>query len=211
MKKIVIISFWIMAFSAFSQQSRNAFLFKDLQPATVHFSNGQTSKEKVNFNMVDNQVYFLDKNDSQVKVINQTILIDSINTEQRTFLYDAKNGIREIVSHTPLIYVQYIPKQKIGASQAAYGGTSETSSVSTYSQFRTDGVKILQDLNFDITKYETMFWIINQGKEKKFSGLKELIKIFPNKGQALKEYNSEKHINFKNIAEVVAACEFASK
>jgi hypothetical protein len=202
---------WILAISAIGQGNRNSFLFKKYQPAKVYLTNGLYTEEQVNFNLLENQLYFVDKRDGQMKIIDKSILVDSIRVGARKFLFDPKNGVREQISNNPLVYVRYNSKKKMKGVPAGYGGTSETAKVTSYSELRSDGTEILKDLEFVVIEIDPIYWVVKDGKEKKFIDVETFIKIYPGKKDKLDQYNKDKHVNFKNTADVVALCLYAQK
>ncbi len=208
---VLVFVLWMLAFSAIGHGDSNGFLFKEYQLANVYLPNGQYTEEQVNFNLLENQLYFVDKRDGRMKIIDKSILVDSVRIGARKFLLDAKNGVREEISKNPLVYVRYNPRKKMRASQAGYGGTSETAKVTSYSMLRTDGTEILKDLEFVVTEIDPVYWVVKDGKEKKFKDVETFIKIYPEKKDKLEQYYKEKNMDFKNTCDVVVLCAYAQE
>lgn len=207
-KNSIVFLLWGLAALAMAQGARNSFLFKQYQSAKVFLASGSYTQEKINFNLVENQLYFQDKRDGMAKIIDKSIVVDSILIGTRKFLFAAKNGLREVVCKKPTICIKYKAKKRTKASEAAYGGTSETSKVTTYSQLRTDGTQILKESEFIVTEIDPVYWIEKDGKEREFTDLKSLAKIYPDKKEMLTRYDQDRKVNFKNIEEVIAICQY---
>lgn len=207
-KNSVVFLLWGLAILAMAQGARNSFLFKEYQPAKVFLASGSYTEEKINFNLIENQLYFLDKRDGLAKIIDRSIVVDSIVIGSRKFLFAAKSGLREVVCKNPLLCLKYNPQKRVKASVAGYGGTSETAKVTSYSQLRNDGTEILKESEFVITEIDPVYWITKDGKEREFTDLKSLIKIYPDKKDILNQHDQKKNINFKNVEDVVALCKY---
>jgi hypothetical protein len=201
----------MFAISCFGQENKSSFLFREYLPSIVYLSNGKYTEERINFNLLDDQLYFIDKGDGQVRIINKLIAIDSIKIGARKFLLDNKNGVRELVCMNPVVYVKYKPRRRIKPSTAGFGGTSETSSVTSYSQLRSDGTQILKNPEFVVTEIDPIYWVVRGGEEKKFSDIESLIKIYPERKDKVEQYNKDKNVNMKNIADVTALCHYAQQ
>lgn len=191
-----------------AQDTRSNYLFKSYQPAVVYLGTGQYTRETINFNLLDNKLYFVDRKDNEKKIINGSIAIDSICVDNRTFLYDNEKGVREVINRNPTVCVQYKAVKKNKAAVAGYGGTSETSNVTSYSEFRSDGLQTMQDKEVEIADLEPIYWILIKEKEKEFIDIKDLSKIYSKEKDKLIKYNEDKKINFRSPAEVVALCKY---
>src|SRR5690606_18039713 len=63
----------------------SAYLFDGYHDAVVYFHDGRKSTEKVNYNLVESALYFIDKRDGPVKVASDYTIIDSLIIAGRTF------------------------------------------------------------------------------------------------------------------------------
>lgn len=197
----------VVAFPSISQEN-NKFLFRNYRESTVFFSNGRQAKEKINVNLLDGQLYFIDRTDNQVKIVNNSLSVDSIMVGRRKFFIDDRM-VKEIISATPLVYAQYKAKTKMKAPAAGYGGTSEISSVTTYSELRDDGTQFLKEQEREVTNVYPVCWIVKDKKERKFSSAKEFLKIYPKQANLLKTYLDTEKIDFENTYDVVRLCQYA--
>lgn len=207
-KNSIVFLLWGLAALAMAQGGRSYFLFKDYQQAKVFLASGSYTQEKINFNLLENQLYFIDKRDGLAKIIDRSIVVDSILVGLRKFLFTSKDGLREVVCRKPLVYIRYNPKRRTKASEAAYGGTSETAKVTSYSQLRTDGTEILKESEFIVTQIDPTYWVSKDGKDREFVDLKSLAKIYPDKKEIVIRYDQEKKVNFKNVEDVVKLCQY---
>ena len=94
---------------------------------------------------------------------------------------------------------------------AAYGGTSQTSSATSYSSILSDGrvydLKLPDD--YKIIPYN-VFWLNRNGKLQRFSTLGQLKKIYRDKKKRVDDYlkkNEVKLTNEKSVEEAIAYLE----
>jgi len=97
------------------------------------------------------------------------------------------------------LYAEYRCDVKYPGKPAGYGGTSETSSVSTYSGVYSGGVLYELKLpdDFKIKPY-IIYWLKKDGEINKFVNLKQLNKIFSDRKDLIKEYISSNKTDFND-------------
>lgn len=185
-------------------------LFNKFENAMVYYEGGLQSEEKVNFNFLDDTFYFIDKTDNYIKVVPSTenILSVKIIDENRRFIFD-KEGLKEVLPTTPIIYVKYNAKVRTKASEGAYG-KSETTSITSYSEVRDGGqLTIMKQKNREITNHYNYYWILKDGKKKKFTDFKGFLKIYSAHKEILKKYIEDGGINFEDVKAVANLCLYA--
>lgn len=214
MKKKHHILFLFLIGSLITLQAQNeetGFLFEDYADATIYFKGGLASEEKVNYNLLNNTLYFIDKQDGEIKSVSGIENLISVRVGGRTFLVE-KDGLTEVLPTKPVIYVQYKAKGRTKAATAAYGGTSETSSTKSYSELRDGGSHArLKDLEFEISNLYNYYWIEKEEKKKKFTNFKQFLKIYPNHKNILESYIKEQNIDFEDVDAIVNLCLYAEK
>lgn len=194
---------------AASQINSTQFLFDEFASAVVYLKNGQQTMEKININMVDGMLYFIDKNDNRIKVVAGVENLHSLRVDGRQFLI-SETAIREIVHKKPLIYIQYAAKSRPKETTVGYGGSSMLTSTTNYSRLQSNGDAQLSEQERVVTDRYCVFWIVRGGKEKKFDSLKQFLKIYPkDKRELLIEYAENESVDFDDVDKIIALCLYA--
>jgi len=185
------------------------FLFKDLQDVAVHLKDGRVFHEKMNYNLLVEKFYFVDRADGQTKVLSNPETINVIKFGSRTFYPENGAGI-EILSTDPALYVQY--KGRISKEPAIAGyGTSQLASIKTYKGMDSQGGqsfayepdKMLVDSHYNI------YWIEKDGNKKEFINFKKLLKIYSEHKKELELYIKENNVKFDDSQQVLKLCVYA--
>jgi hypothetical protein len=208
-KQLYLLIIFIVVFSlpTMSQKKHSDFLFEKYQEATIYFIGGSLSNEKVNYNVKDRELYYLDREDGSEKIVINTEKIRALKIDNRNFIM-VKRRLQEVLPTTPPIYVEYLAKVKPEALNAGYGTTSETASISPYS-LNNSG-----ELSQDGRKMETIglnneYWIEKNGKKEKFTSFKQLLKIYSKHKKVLDDHIKTNKINFNDIEGIVNLCLYA--
>ena len=193
--------------TAMSQTSNSNFLFKEYQEAKIFFTGGVVSNEKVNYNVKDKDLYYIDRSDGDEKIVTNPENIRVIKIEDRTFLL-VKGSLQEVLPTTPPIYVEYLPKVQTKAQNAGYGSTSQTSAISSYSMGR-QGELILESKELETTGLNNCYWVERNGDKKKFTNFTQFMKIYSKHKKVLDEHIKTNDINFNNVGDIVNLCLYA--
>ncbi|MDR0231774.1 MAG: hypothetical protein LBI82_06610 [Dysgonamonadaceae bacterium] len=208
-KCFVILILIVIIGSTINAQNYSPYLFDDFEDATVYFTNGNQSEEKVNYHLTSNKIRFIDKKDNEIKEVSDTQMLDSIVVGKRVFIPNSGNkGWFEILSAKPVVQVQYFVKMKPKGKQAGFGGTSELTGTSTY-QYRDGGALVLKDPEMEEAGYYNYYWIVKDGKRKQFKSLAQFVKLYPKQKAQLNQYIQDNHVNFEDIEAIVKLCLYA--
>ena len=82
--------------TAMSQTSNPNFLFKEYQEAKIFFTGGVVSNEKINYNVKDKDLYYIDRSDGDEKIVTNPENIRVIKIEDRTFRL-VKGSLQEVL------------------------------------------------------------------------------------------------------------------
>lgn len=210
MKKNQIFIYLLIVFSGqlFAQDSLS-FQFPKYSNATIVYKNGTSTQEKINYNFVEQSLYFVDKKDNQVKVVGNTDPIALIRVEERRYLIDA-DGLKEVVAEDPLIYVQMKAKTKTKAKTIGYGGSDGVAAVTTYSEFKAGGqISILENKTYEVSSVYKIYWIVKNNKRKLITNFKQLQKLYPKNRTQVSNYIETKNLDFDNVAQFVDLIKYA--
>jgi len=208
MNQIFLFLSIVFCSNVFAQDS-TSFQFPKFENATIFYKNGTTTVEKVNYNLIDPGLYFIDKKDDQIKVVGSIEIIGYILIGERKYLIDTE-GLKEILDTTPVIYVQIKAKTKTKARTIGYGGSDGVASVTTYSEYKSGGqMSILQNNTYEISKLYKIYWIEKNNKRKIVTNFKQFQKIYSNKKAKVSEYIETNKVNFEDVNQFVDLVKFA--
>ena len=203
MKRIlVIILLNLVLFSSFAQNrgvELSHYIFPEFKNGTVLMKSGQQHQALLNYNTLSEEMIFEDKGRKLAISKEEKEKVDTVFIEGRKFF--VLNGrFAELIYRSGYeLYAEYRCDVKYPGKPAGYGGTSETSSVSTYSGVYSGGVLYELKLpdDFKIKPY-IIYWLKKDGEINKFVNLKQLNKIFSDRKDLIKEYISSNKTDFND-------------
>lgn len=212
MKKMNFLFVILLAFSTWikADEKPASFLFPEYQKAEVIYSNGLQSNESVNYNLIDEKLYFIDKSDNRIKVVSDIHSIDAIRIDERTYFLN-ENGLRELILSEPVEFcVQSKAQHHIVNSTVGYGGTSSVASVSTYTNYRAGGQQtIIKQPDIQVSATYNCYWIGRGRVLYKFIDRKQFVRIYGKYKQKLNEYIDNKKLDFNSILQVTDLVKYA--
>jgi len=197
----------VFVLTAISQKENSDFLFDEYKEATIYFSSVSFTNEKVNYNTMDRELYYIDKSDGLIKIVMDMLSIRVIKIDNRTFL-PSKSGLQELLNATPPIYVEYLAKVQTKAQNAGYGSTSQVSAITTYSAAQ-NGLFVPDGKKMEQIGFSNCYWIEQNGKKKRFANFKQLLKIYPKHKGILDGHIKENIIDFNDTQKIVELCIYA--
>lgn len=207
--KFLLLFFFIAVFSQAQETvTLSHYVFPEFQPGVVLLKNGVRNNAKLNYNTASEEMVF-DEN-GKILAIGDAVLpqIDTV------FIADVKfvrlsNKFLKIIIDEPnvMLFAEHKCRLIPPGKPAAYGGTSQTSSTTSYSSIMSDGriynLKLPDD--FKTIPYN-VFWINRNGKLQSFSNIGQLKRIYRDKKKVIDDYlkkNDVKLTSEKSIEEAV--------
>ncbi|HHU25488.1 MAG TPA: hypothetical protein GXZ56_02560 [Bacteroidales bacterium] len=188
------------------------YLFPDFQPGVVLMKNGTRNNAKLNYNTASEEMVF-DKN-GELLALSDLILpqIDTVYISSEKFIR-VNNKFMKIIIDEPEISLFVEHKCRIipPGKPAAYGGTSQTSSVTSYSSIMAGGrvysLKLPDD--YKVIPYN-VFWVNRNGKLQSFSNIGQLKKIYRDKKKVIADYLKKNDVEMtdeKSVKETIVFME----
>jgi len=180
------------------------YIFPEFTTGTVLMKTGHEYKALLNYNALSEEMIFDDKGVKLAIGKEEKERVDTVYIMNRKFFTLDGSFVELIYRSESELYAQYKCDIKYPGKPAPYGGTSETTSVSTYSGILSGGViyelKLPDD--YKISPY-TYYWLKKEGELKKFVNMKQLTKLFDDRKDQFKEYVSAHNVEFKNQESLV--------
>ncbi len=174
--------------------------------------NGTRNNAKLNYNTASEEMVF-DKN-GELLALSDLILpqIDTVYISSEKFIR-VNNKFMKIIIDEPEISLFVEHKCRIipPGKPAAYGGTSQTSSVTSYSSIMAGGrvysLKLPDD--YKVIPYN-VFWVNRNGKLQSFSNIGQLKKIYRDKKKVIADYLKKNDVEMtdeKSVKETIVFME----
>ncbi len=148
-----------------------------------------------------------------MKELGEITQLDSITIGGRVFTVTRRGEASEKVQYeNPVIFVEYTGKSKDRGQRSTYGGRSQIASIKSVSQIRSYGntYDLVGDDRWIVTGVYKTYRVEREGKMKKFSNLRQFLKIYPSQHtEAIKEFIDSNAIAFDSVEQVIKLCNYA--
>ena len=183
------------------------YLFPEFQPGTVLMKNGPRNSAKLNYNAASEEMVF--DNNGTVLAIADAMLpqIDTLFIANEKFIQLNKKFVKIVIDEAETgLFVEHKCKVVPPGKPSAYGGSSQTSSATSYSTYASSGMVYNLKLpdDFKILPYN-VFWINLDGKLQSFSNIGQLKRIFRDKKRLVNDYLKANEVNMSDVESVKAA------
>ena len=208
MKRFPIIFLLFMVTCAVHGQTNTItlshYLFPEFQEGKILMKNGTEVKTLLNYNALTEEVVFDDN--SNVLAIGKAVIpqIDTVFIGDKKFIYKDGKFLEVLHDSSYKFFSQHKCRVIPPGKPAAYGGTSETSAIDSYSSLISDGrvynLKLPDD--FKVKPY-TVYWIEKEGKLKSFLSLGQLKSFYKKKKKLYEEYMKNYKVDFEDQKSIV--------
>ena len=190
----------------------NGLIFPNFEKGTVLFKNGVKSSALLNYSMFQQEMLFQDADNTIMALANVEEVIVVTIGERRFFPISTK-GIfyEEIQAGNGYFFVQYKAYMLSEGKASAYGGYSQTSSITSYGNLFSSTSGTVYQLNPDEKfrlKTENIFYLLSGKSYKKFISAKTLGKLFKGNESKIEEFAKEQSINFSKTDDIARIVEY---
>lgn len=202
------------SFSLFAQEEiyGSRLVLPMFEQGTVIFKNGSRSSALLNYDMVMQEMLFLDA-DSTVLVIANPSEVLAVIIGGRRFVPTSSKSVfyEEIQAGAACFYVQQRAVILSEGKASGYGGYSQTASVTSYGVFQDQSMgqiaKLKSDEKFKLKK-ETLYYLQSGKNYKIFSSAKSLGKLFKGQESKIEAFAKEQSISFSNMDDIARIVEY---
>ena len=208
--------FFLLALFCFNalfaqEELGSGLLLPRFEQGIVNFKNGTRSTALFNYNMITQQMVFLEA-DSTVMAIANPLNVLVVTIGDRKFVPISSQGdfYEEIPAGNGVFFVK---RRAILLSQgkaAGYGGYSQTSSVTSYGSWNDNMgsyTKLKPDEKFRL-KTECTYYLLSGKTYKRFFSSKTLGKLFKGHESEIEKFANEHAIDFSKVEDVVRIVEY---
>ncbi|NLY24133.1 MAG: hypothetical protein GX042_03840 [Bacteroidales bacterium] len=193
-KTFLLLFLFSLSFSLSAQQTKEIshYLFPEFTHGTVLMKGGRENPALLNYNAATEEMVF-DQN-GQVLALSEPSLsqIDTVSINERQFVLK-DNKFAEVLNNNGYkLLALYKCRILPPGNPAAFGGTSQTSSVDSYSSWQGDGrmydLKLPDD--FEVKPY-TIYFLDNGSGLKEIKSMKRLKRYYNKRKKAFDQYVSQ--------------------
>ena len=183
------------------------YVFPKFIKGSVLMKSGIKSEAMLNYNALTEEMIFI--KDGKNLALTRLEEIDTVYVGETKFFL-IKNKFVEILYHNKYdLYAGRKGSIVDPGKPAAYGGTSQTSSTTSYSSFLSNGQAYNLQLPVGVeTKASTDYWLKKDGKTEIFLSIRQLSKLFDDKSDAFKKYVKENKIKYENEESLIGLIKF---
>lgn len=178
------------------------YVFPEFRKGVVLMKNGNENEAVLNYNSITEEMIFETRGTKLALV--EVESIDTVYIGVRKFIPKDNAFLEVLLKSKYSLYVAYNCKLKDPGKPSGYGTTSQTSAITTYSKFFTNGR--VYDMKLP-EGYETQssieYWLDKDGKLEKFISIRQLSKLFDEKQSEFKAYLKKNDVDYDNQTSVV--------
>jgi len=190
-------------------QGISPYLFPEFTQGVILMKDGEKNETLLNYNSLTEEMIF-ENNGKQMAISQRDFArIDTVYIKDRKFIPSIDLFVETIYDSKWDLLVEHKCDMKQPGKPAGYGGTTETTAVTSYSSFSAGGMAYQLKLP---EGYETRsyfyYWLRRDGKLNKFMSMRELKKLFKDKEDLIKPYVKEYNIKYDNQESIVQLIEY---
>ena len=179
------------------------FLLPHFASGVIKFKSGDTKAAVVNYNILDEELVFLQ--DNNYMVLQDPSVIDTLYIGGSSFV-PVKTAFYEVGFTGPALtfYIQHKGYLENVGTTTAYGTRSQSASAQYKKQFYGPAgtVNLSIPENYKVAD-DSKFWIGRNNKMEKFASKHQFLKIFKDKEKELNKYIDDNNIKFNKIPDLV--------
>ena len=183
----------------------DGLLFKQFEKGVIKYRNNTQQEALLNYNTIEGEFLFLAE-DNSIMALSQPKDVDIITIGRRYFVPSEKDAFYEMLKAGEVnFFVQWKSKLISQGKKSAYGGYSGSSAISNVTIHRSGGGGAIAGVGIygrlipdELFKANTdcIYFIVIDGKYKKFISLKTYLKLFRDKEDQIKNFVKEHDTNF---------------
>jgi hypothetical protein len=172
------------------------FLFPSFTKSLVKMKDGRQLTATINYNMVDEEMIFDQK--GVYMALDKPQEIDTIYIQNRKFVPVEKAFYEVLNKGAVTMFIQHKSRYSQKGTPTAYGLTTKTAGPTKVLSMRVGNQVRQVDLpdNVEVTP-ATVYWAKYNNGMNKFTSEKQLLKLFPDKADKLKEFIKNSKLDIK--------------
>lgn len=206
----ILISYliFISSYTHLKYSEISHYLFPEFTQGVILMETGKKHVALLNYNSLTEEMVFENKGKKLALAKEELGLVDTVFIKDRKFII-LNNKFVELIYHSKWdLYVEHKCDLKEPGKPAGYGGTSQTSSSTSYSALYSEG--LIYNLKLPDgyeTKPYNYFWLLKNGELKKFTNMRQLKKLNKDKESLFKDYIKKYDVKYDNQESIIKLIE----
>lgn len=212
--EIIIALFLLTALKAIGQdkQLENSpqYLYDSFSIGEVLMKDGKVQPAVMNYNTVTDKLIF--EQNGQLLELSNLFTVDTIYLKDTKFIV-IDNAFYEVIDTSSIpILIQHKGKLQQPKKEVGFGGTSDVASSHNISIVQMDGnyYNLPLPTNFKVT-IDPIYSLMKDGKIVKFSSVRNLQKLFPEKKNEIQKFVKDGKLKFNNREDIEKIISFIAR
>ncbi|MGE0079557.1 MAG: hypothetical protein AB7S48_16980 [Bacteroidales bacterium] len=208
----LLFTFCILLTSSYAQIKTievSHYLFPEFTDGTILMKTGTKNEASLNYNSITEEMVF-DKNGNKLAIANSMYTsIDTIYIKDKKFILLNDKFLEQVHASKYTLLVEHKCDLSAPSKPSAYGGESNSSASTSYTSLATNGMvyELALPSGYKVKPFIN-YWLKVDGTGNKFSNLKQLIKLFPDKKVSIKTFIKENNVEYNNQESIIKLIEF---
>lgn len=208
MKHFSFLLIFCLSFTTVFSQAKaiglSHYLFPQFNQGTILMKNGTKNKAFLNYNSLTEEMIFNDKGKMLAIGKAELEFIDTVFIMGRKFFVLNKKFVELIYHSNCDLYAEHKCSVLLPGKPSGYGGTSQTSAITSVTAINSGGrlyeLKLPDD--YEINPY-TSYWLKKNGELNMFINLNQLKKLYDDKKDLYKVYVKKHEVKYSNQESIV--------
>ena len=209
--KIILVALFILTatLAGRAQKTNNSphYLFDEFHKGTVLLKGGKTQEAKMNYNVVTEEMIYI--HNARMLALDMPGAIDTIFLNERKFIPYEKKFYELVYNGAIPLFVQHKKHLSPAGKPSGYGGTTQTSAVTSIKNLSSTGgiyeLKLPEDL---LVSDATLFWLRVNDEWHSFVNEKQMMRVFPDKKEEIKNIIRNEDIEIKDPQKLIRLMRF---
>lgn len=193
---------------------KDQYRYPNFTTGTIVFFNGTTVDTKLNYNVLLNEMQFLNPRGDTLALANE-YTIRNIKIADDTYLYNPKVGFIEVVNESENVKLGIHPMliQVRSEKMGGYNQSSGASSITRYKTYSDHNGRVQHlDIKGDILLARNEnYYLIDKNNTIHLANKASLLKLYSDHKKVLNEYMKEHKTNFNNKEELKALLKYGNE
>lgn len=178
------------------------YVFNEFSPGIVMMKSGEVYNQALNYNIVTNEMIF--NNNGSFMAIAQPENVDTVFINNRKFIPLNKKFFEILADEKFPLLLEFTATIHEPGNPIGYGNNSSTNATSNLKSIISSGGSYALKLpdGYSVTPGYN-YWILENGKLMKAGSDRQLIKIFPDKKDKIKDFIEKNRTNFSKREDMI--------
>ncbi len=175
----------------------------------ILMNNGQNIRALLNYNILSEKMIFEENGKKLAITETQLNQIDTVFIKNRKFCRKEDKFLELLYFSKSALYAEYKCRLEAPGTANGYGGSSQTSSSSSFSSIEDRGIQYELSLpdGYKAKPY-TIYWLKTNAKMSSFKNMKQLMKLYGNKKDLIKTYKKTHDVDYNNQESIIKLVAF---